>query len=195
MSPREVCRLFAARTGDKLSFSLAARADDMADRTVSLELQRASLWTAMSVVQQQLGLRFVYRSGVVFLVPPDGIKPLTYVRVYDLRPQTAPLRNFPGPRLELPGDGDDRPMFPEEEEPTTTVSGFTADGIEALMREHVRPEAWDDTASLTNSNGLFVIRQTPQGHREVVALLIELGLWAPPRVVVRRPASPTRVRR
>ncbi|MGE3174565.1 MAG: hypothetical protein AB7O97_18180 [Planctomycetota bacterium] len=197
LAPRDVCRLFAARLGDKVNFMAprpraAAGDGGAATPTASLDLRAQSLWTAMAVVELQTGLQFVYRSGVVFLVPGDEVKPLHYVRVYDLRPQTTPLRNFPGPELRLPDGENSGVLWPEEEEPTTTVSGFTAEGIEGLLREHVRPESWDNGASLTNNNGLFVVRQTPDGHRQVEALLIELGLWERPRVLVRRPAPPAR---
>lgn len=188
-SPREVCRMFAARTGDRVSFSIAEK--DVGDAKVSLDLRQASLATAMAVVQMQTGLRFVYRSGVVFLVPAAAITPLAYVQVYDLRSQFVKLRNFPGPELRLPGSGDDRPLFPEEEETENTVSGLTADGVETMIKENVTPDLFASGAvSLTNSNGMFLARLTPQGHVELRKLLIELGLVMPPRVVVLRREPP-----
>ena len=88
----------------------------------------------------------------------------------------APLKNFPGPKLGLERGGTEA-LFPPEEDSGTTVSGFTADFIERLIKEDVTPEAWgNDGISLTNQNGLFLVRQTPQGHREIARLLDQLGL-------------------
>src|SRR5262245_33678974 len=180
----DVCRHFAARTGDRLSFCVAVP-KDLAGATVTLDLKKVSLWTAMAVVQESTGLRFAFRAGVVFLVPKDAVKPWSYVVVYDLRAQCARLRSFPGPDLRLPGS-DDGPLFPPEEESEATVSGFTADGIEALLEDGVTPELWGtEVASLTNNGGLFVVRHTPAGHREIQALLVRLGLILPPRLLVR----------
>lgn len=187
MAPRDFCRLLAARLGDKVNFMCSGKPEELAGAAVTLELRGASLWTAMAVAQMSSGLRFVYRSGVVFMVPPAAIKPLTYVVTYDLRAECARLRNFPGPELRLPDGNDDRPLFPAEEESTTTVSGYTAEDIEALLRGNVTPEAWTDgAASLTNTNGLFVVRHSPAGHREVRELLQALGLLPAPRVRVAR---------
>jgi hypothetical protein len=185
-SPRELCRLFALRTGDRLSFSCAVKDAD-AGPPITLHLKQASLWSAMAAAQLQTEHRFVFRAGVVFLLPKDRVKPLRYTALYDLRPQCAPLRSFPGPRLGLRGlEETDEPEA--EPEPTTTVSGFTAEGIESLIRAHVTPEQWDqDGVSLSNDNGLLVVRHTLRGHRELQQLLDTLGLLPLPRVV-RAPA-------
>ena len=54
----------------------------------------------------------------------------------------------------------------------------------------------DERYNLVNQNGVFLIRQTPQAHREVEALLVKLGVWAPRRVIVAprgpRPAATSR---
>lgn len=175
-TPREICRLLATAAGEKLSFSCSGK-PAVADARLSLDLKHASVWAAMAAVQAQSELRFVFRHGVVFLVPKDEVKPLTYLAVYDLRPQTARLRNFPGPRLGLVGPGEEGVLFPPEEESDQTVSGFTAETIETLLREGVTPEQWDaGGVSLSNANGLFLIRHTLHGHREIRVLLDRLGL-------------------
>ena len=131
-------------------------------------------------------MRFVFRHGVVFLTKPDGIEPLTCLRIYDLRAACMPLKSFPGPDLRLRTPGDDRPLFPEEAVSETTLSGFTADGIESLLRETVRPESWAaKRVSMSNHRGLFLIRQTPQVHREIETLLVRMGLRSPARLINR----------
>ncbi|HEX5051983.1 MAG TPA: hypothetical protein VFZ65_09440 [Planctomycetota bacterium] len=185
VAPDELCGLLAHATGDKLSFVCCKR-DEVAAARVTLQLGQSSLWTVLAATQLQTGLRFVFRSGVVFLTTADDVKPLAYLQVYDLRSYCAPLRSFPGPDLRLRQPGDDRPLFPEEVDSGETVSGFTADGIEALLRETVRPESWaSPDVSLSNHGGLFLVRQTPAAHREIENLLAQLGLWTPRRIAGR----------
>ena len=163
---------------------MAAAKVDKVTAPLDLELKAATPWTVMAVVQQTTGLRFVWRSGVVFLVAKEEVRPLVTLVLYDLRALCAPLKSFPGPRLGLVPGGTEA-EFPPEEDSGTTVSGFTAELIERLIKENVTPEAWaTDTVSLTNQNGLFLVRHTPQGHREIARLLDQLGLV--PLPVVRR---------
>nr|HMQ20987.1 hypothetical protein [Planctomycetota bacterium] len=49
---------------------------------------------------------------------------------------------------------------------------FDADRLEELLRSSVAPTSWDKGASiLRSSGGLFFIRQTAEGHREVQKLI------------------------
>lgn len=186
LTPKDLCRYLTMATGNELGFN-CSKADSEAAATMNLNLRGTSLWSMMSIAQIETGLRFVYRFGVVFLVKPDAIKPLTDLVVYDLRAECAPLMNFPGPDLGLGLSRDDRPLFREPVESGTTISGFTPDGIESLLRETVRPESWGlDGIKLINQNGMFLIRQTPQAHDEIEFTLVKLGLKSPSRHLLRR---------
>ncbi|HEX6813636.1 MAG TPA: hypothetical protein VF384_18600 [Planctomycetota bacterium] len=186
ITPKDLCRLLTTATGDKVAFLFAAKGDAAKTPAFDLDLKSVTPLTTMAVVQHTTGLRFVWRSGVVFLVGKDEVRPLVHLVLYDLRAMCAPLKSFPGPKLGLDPAGGTEALFPPEEDSGTTVSGFTADLIERLIKENVTPEAWGtDTVSLTNQNGLFLVRQTPQGHREITRLLTQLGLL--PLPVVRRP--------
>ncbi|HZN37681.1 MAG TPA: hypothetical protein VFD82_02700 [Planctomycetota bacterium] len=183
ITPRDLCRLLTTASGDKVAFVAAAKGD-AATTPFDLELKAATPLLVMAVTQLTTGLRFVWRSGVVFLVPKEEVRPLVLLVLYDLRAECAPLKSFPGPRLGLVPGGTEA-VFPPEEDSGTTVSGFTAELIERLIKENVTPEAWaTDSVSLTNHNGLFLVRQTPQGHREIARLLDQLGLV--PLPIVRR---------
>src|SRR5712671_1704545 len=188
MTPKDMCKLLTTLAGGKATFLFAAKGEAAATPAFDLELKSASLLTAMAAVQLRTGLRFVYRDGMVFLVGKDELRPLTYVLIYDLRAAVVPLKNFPGPRLGLdhPKQSEGSGTYPAEEDSGTTVSGFTAESITTLIKENVTPELWaGDKVSLSDAHGLFVIRQTIDGHRRIRVLLDELGLMALPRVVVR----------
>ena len=183
ITPKDLCRLLTTATNDKVAF-LAAAKGDAATASLDLEVKSATPLLVMAVVQHSTGLRFVWRSGVVFLVAKEEVHPLVLLVLYDLRAQCAPLKNFPGPRLGLVPGGTEA-VFPPEEDSGTTVSGFTAELIERLIKEDVTPEAWgNEGVSLTNHNGLLLVRHTLQGHREIARLLDQLGLV--PLPIVRR---------
>ncbi|MCK5942817.1 MAG: hypothetical protein KAI24_12650 [Planctomycetes bacterium] len=186
MSARELCRFLTASVGEATTFHCRSSHADAAPK-LDLELRATPLWSLMSIAQMETRLRFVYRFGVVFLVPADDIRPWTHLEIYDLRGMVATLRQFPGPELGLGIDRSERPLFPEPIETEQTVSGFTADGIEQLLRESVRPESWErDGVKLINQGGLFLIRQSPQVHDEIELLLARVGLMAPSRRLLRR---------
>jgi len=190
VQPKELCQQLARLSGDKLSFVCAVKGE-LAATSVDLQLRATTLWSTMAIVESTSALRFVWRSGVVFCVGKDDIKPLTYVEVYDLRAMVTPLHSFPGPRLGLRGPGDEGPLFPPEEESTTTISGFTAEGVEQLLKDFAAKDTWArDDVGIVDNKGLLLIRQTPQGHREVQRLLVQLGLWSPPRAIALPAASP-----
>jgi hypothetical protein len=190
VQPKELCQQLARLSGDKLSFVCAVKGE-VAATSVDLQLRATTLWSTMAIIGSATALRFVWRSGVVFCVGKDDIKPFTYVEVYDLRPMVTPLHNFPGPRLGLRGPGDEGPLFPPEEESTTTISGFTAEGVEQLLKDFAAKDTWTrDDVGIVDNRGLLLIRQTPQGHRDVQRLLVQLGLWSPPRVIVQPSTSP-----
>jgi hypothetical protein len=189
LSAKQLCRVLTAATGDKLTFVCSNKVADAAP-TLSVSLTSASLWSILSIAQVETGLHFVFRHGVVFVVPADEVKPLTYLRMYDLRGHFMPLKSFPGPELTLSLSGDERPLFPEEVVTDQTVSGFTAEGVEALLVENVQPDSWArEGVSMTNLDGLFLIRQTPRVHREIETMLVRVGLVAPVRVVRAVPGS------
>ena len=196
MTAKELCTMLTVATASKLGFMCSRRVSEAAPK-LNLDLRSTSLWSVMAIAHSETGLRFVLRHGVVFLTEADKVKPLTYLQIYDLRGACAPLRSFPGPDLRLRTSGDDRPLFPEEVESTSTISGFTADVFENLLRESVRPDSWsNEGVTLSNQNGLFLIRQTPQVHREIEVLLIRAGLRSPQRLLRRtRPVRNYRIRR
>lgn len=187
VTPKALCRYLSSVTGDEVNFLFLDRDGAAADiEPISLRLKSATVLQAMRAVQTVTGLRFVYRSGVVFLMPKDNVKPLTHLVMYDLRGPTRLIRNFPGPKIGL-NFGEEQFLFPEEEEPTTTVSGFTAENVEEMLRAHVTPEAWDsDGVSMSNADGLFLIRHTLEGHRQIRDILVRMGVLTQQRVIVRR---------
>lgn len=195
----ELARYLAAAAGGGVNVFVAAKD---ASEPFSLRLKRAPLTTVMEIAQRFGKLRFVYRAGAILIEHPDSVREYTYLRLYDVRAATAVIPSRPGPKLGLtqPGGEDE---YGAGEGEGTPAGGFTIDKLEDLIRNHVLPESWDHRGvSLTSSRGVLWVRQTETGHREVAALLRQLGAIPQPRRAVtgrgrvraaRRPApSPAR---
>ncbi|MBK8099240.1 MAG: hypothetical protein IPK26_19190 [Planctomycetes bacterium] len=192
ITAKELCRQLSAMTGDKLTFLFAGKGDAATTPAFDLALGKTTPWSVMAATQARTGLRFVWRDGVVFLVGKDEVRPLTYLVAYNLRSQFVRLKNFPGPKLGLGEDGGEV-LFPPEEDSGTTVSGFTAELVERLIKQNVTPDAWADAATIDDQNGLLLIRHTAAGHRAIGELLDQLGLMPLPRLVVRPAPLPASV--
>ena len=183
--PQVIADYLQAATGSKIPFILSLRKTKKEDLPkVTLKLRKLSLKNALAVLQEQSGLRFVYRSGIVFMRPKDEVKEFRYLRMYDVRAATFRARNFPGPKLGL-GRGDEAVEEPDEDE-GRPVSGFDADQLVDLIRTHVVPDSWDaEGNSISQSRGVLLVRQTETGHRKVQVLLAKFGV-APQVTYVRR---------
>ena len=188
LDPRGLCRFLVSATEDKVNFIFVRRGLEAEDlEPISLDIDSIALLNLMGVVQQVSDMRFVYRDGMVLLTHRDEVKPLLYMEMYDLRSATIPLRNSVGPKLGLRVPGEVELFLPPEEDSTTTASGFTIDWLEDFLREHVTPDSWDvNGVSLTEANGVLMIRHSLQGQRKVREALMRLGVLPRPRLFIRR---------
>jgi hypothetical protein len=146
---------------------------------VTLALRKVTLLDALGVLVRTTELRFVVGSGVVFLEHREDVHELTSLRLYDLRAAVATVRDFPGPRLDIPTS---EPPPPEPEAEPRTICGFTADGLVELIKAHVTPEQWSTPGgpSLSQHRGILIIRHTESGHRAVQELLHGVGVVGRP---------------
>lgn len=150
-----------------------------AEPVLTMDLDRLRLTQIMSLIHDVTGLAFVYRAGVVMIKPQDQVREETELRIYDLRAATAPLVSFVAPELGGLYPSGYEPDDPEEPEYSdTTISGFTVDDVEPLVRENAGLDNWDrEGVSMMVVGGLLVVRQTERGHARVRATLRALGVW------------------
>lgn len=149
-----------------------------AEPTLTLHLDRIAVPDLMGVIGEVTDLAFVYRNGVIMLMPAAEVKEETELVVYDLRAATAPLSSFTAPRI-----GELRPSNHQPDEDVEdvrvagTISGFAIEDIERIVRDNVPLANWDaDGVHLSSSNGLLIVRQTERGHAQVRAVLRSLGV-------------------
>jgi hypothetical protein len=187
MTIKEFASFLGIAMGNKVNFLVSTREMDPEDLpTITMSVNKLNLLSMMGVIARQTDLRFVYVSGVVMIKPKDEVREQRSLVVYDIRAAVAPLRDFPGPILELRRDGDDYEPI-EETETDKTISGFDIDTIQDLIRAHVAPESWDeDGNSMSSSSGSLIVRQTSRNHEALRKFLIKVGAIPAPTLTGRR---------
>jgi len=187
-SAEETAQYLSAAAGKGIAFIVSSRTVKSSELPkLTLTLKGLSLANAMAVISTQTEVRYVYRSGVVFIKPKDEVKEFTYLQIYDVRAATMKMPNFRAPKLGL-NLGEEGGNFEEPEESDTTTSGFDSDKLVDLIRTMVLPESWDsEQASITTMNGVLMVRQTESGQRKVRELLVKLGAVPAIRYRIRRP--------
>ncbi len=134
---------------------------------VSLKVTEISLKSIFSLMLAPQGCGVLYKDGVLQLMLKEDIADKTMkMEIYDCRDILYPIQQFPGIDLDL-----------------STISGVVmtpADDtagsempIEELVRAHTGGRSWEENpkASIKMQNGLLVIKNTPEVHKQVRRLL------------------------
>ena len=72
-----------------------------AGKTVTLKLQNVTLYTAVKLLTEQVGLKWIVRDGIAFISDDEGTKMEPITIVYDCSDLMAVAPNFEGPTFEL----------------------------------------------------------------------------------------------
>ncbi|HVE40420.1 MAG TPA: hypothetical protein VNM14_11060 [Planctomycetota bacterium] len=134
---------------------------------VSLKVTEISLKSIFSLMLKPQGCGVLFKDGVLQLMLDSDIADKTMkMEIYDCRDILYPIQQFPGIDLDL-----------------STISGVVmtpaddATGsempIEELVRAHTGGRSWEENskASIKMQNGLLVIKNTPEVHKQVRRLL------------------------
>jgi hypothetical protein len=89
------------------------------------------------------------------------------MEIYDCRDILYPIQDFPGVDIQLAQDSIGTVIAGGD----ATTSGEMP--IEELVKAHTGGRSWDDNPKCTArlQNGLLVIKNTPEVHKQVVRLL------------------------
>lgn len=160
-----------------VTFFVTPEVAEMPAETTTLQefrLNRRSVADALKAIQQQTGVAYKIRDGLVQLVSPaNAIGKLTY-QPYKVADITTGHRNQPGPNLRLQPPGDDDPVFvvdEEEPQPAVVEEGRLMD----MLKATVATEKWGDNPfSMTGQNGVLYVRADKETHLALDRLLHEL---------------------
>ena len=143
---------------------------DHSDAKVTMKLKDVSARTVLKYALKPHDLSADWREGVIVIESRDSAGVKTVTRLYDITGWEYWLRDFPGVGLDLV------PEKPGIQSAGSSFSDFTycwVDFFLELIPMLVGGDSWnrDSEASITRSNGLLVVTQTPEVHREIVKLL------------------------
>jgi type II secretory pathway component GspD/PulD (secretin) len=136
---------------------------------VSLKVSDISLKSVLQLMLKPHGCDFMWREGVVMLMTQEDVVDKTIkMELYDCRDILYPIQDFPGVDLDLsqnslgvatiqPGDDGGDSAFP----------------IEELVKSHTGGRSWEENqkCTCTLQNGLLIVKNTPEVHKQVVRLL------------------------
>lgn len=136
--------------------------------TVTLRVQDVSLKSALNLILRPLGCDTMFRDGVLMIMTREDVADRTLVlELYDCRDLLHPVKDFPGVDFELAPNGQGVVPFQDAGEEPAEMP------IEELVRAHTGGRSWEENPRCTVSlrNGILVVRNTPEVHRQVRRLL------------------------
>jgi type II secretory pathway component GspD/PulD (secretin) len=135
---------------------------------ISLKVTEISLKSIFALMLRPHGCETMFREGVLMLMTKEDVADRTVkMELYDCRDILYPIAHFPGVDIQLAVD-------------QAGVVGGIVDTVESadipiaeLVRAHTGGKTWDENpkASVNLQNGLLVVRQTPEVHRQIRRLL------------------------
>jgi beta-lactamase regulating signal transducer with metallopeptidase domain/type II secretory pathway component GspD/PulD (secretin) len=149
------------------------------DTPVTARLRNITLAKALNVLLGDAGggkvkLGFLMEGGVIAISTVDGLPKNVVTTVYDMRDLVASIPDFDSEKDFPFRDGKNAP--PPTTAPAKPTVNPTASLID-LIRSSIDPESWQSAGghgSIKETDGQFVITQSPQNHQEIVQLLNQL---------------------
>jgi hypothetical protein len=138
-------------------------------KPITMTLSDVSLRQLTDLVTQFSGTKFKLEQGVLQFTTPEDACGKPVLRIYSIGDLTIPLRNFPGPDMNL------RPSNSEfEDEPESEVPNAWSDPqkVVEMIQKMCSEETWTDKdVSISADENKLIVRQYPEVHREIVRLI------------------------
>lgn len=140
--------------------------------TVTFKLKQVTLKQVVTLTAQMTGTSIKLENGILQFTTKKDARGKPVLRIYSIAVLTAPIRNFPGPDLNLRPAGSEW----EREEITEVENSFSdPERVAEMVRELVEPASWEDEkVSIATLNNKLVVRTYKNVHRKIAALLAKL---------------------
>lgn len=136
---------------------------------ITLKLRNATLKQVADLVARFTNTKMAYSGGILSFTTPEAARGKPVLRIYSIGDITAPIRNFPGPDMNLRPSGAE--FEPEEESEVENALGDPQNIVD-MLQELVETQSWEDEGvSIWSDDRKLVIRQYPQVHRKIARLL------------------------
>jgi len=136
--------------------------------TVSLKVTEISLRSIFGLILKPQDCDILFKDGVLQLMTkPDVADKTMKMEIYDCRDILYPITNFPGIDMDLNANGPGVVVQPDAGDAGSEIP------IEEMVRAHTGGRSWEENqkAVCKMQNGLLVIKNTPEVHKQVRRLL------------------------
>jgi type II secretory pathway component GspD/PulD (secretin) len=135
---------------------------------VSLKVTEISLRSIFGLILKPQNCDILFKDGVLQLMTKEDVADRTMrMEIYDCRDILYPITNFPGVDLDLNANGPGVIMAADPGDSGGEIP------IEEMVRAHTGGRSWEENpkAVCKMQNGLLVIKNTPEVHKQVRRLL------------------------
>lgn len=164
-----------------LNFVILPRAAEKGgDFKVRLKARDLSVKSTLKLMLSGKGLAVTCRDGALVILPQEDLQENVVLEMYDVRAQLMKLQDFPGPRMEL--------VSPRQGSPSGPITGIelleprdppvAPEFLVDLVKDNTGGRSWENkNVAIALNNGMLLVSQSPNVHREVKALLGKLGQY------------------
>ncbi len=135
---------------------------------ITLKVSEISLRSIFGLMLKPHGCDILFKDGVLQVMTKEDVADKTMrMEIYDCRDILYPIQNFPGIDLDLNAAGPGVVINPDPGDAGGEIP------IEEMVRTHTGGRSWEENpkAVCKMQNGLLVIKNTPEIHRQVRRLL------------------------
>lgn len=141
---------------------------DAPPESVSATYTDVPVATILDLTLDQHNLTWLVEDGIIQIVTKAAAGARTTMEIYDVQDITFALQDFPGIDISLSTDALGTTTSTEEGEPQE----FTTEQLQTLITDTIDKGGWEaEGHSITNSQGLLIIRTLPATHLAVRRLL------------------------
>jgi type II secretory pathway component GspD/PulD (secretin) len=138
---------------------------------ITLKVRDLPLGSALRLMLETQGMTLVYRDKVLLVVTEDRANQTVVMQVYDVRDLLMKINDFPGPEISL------EPLKQGVDiNPPQDIPQITEDFVVTSVKQNCGKATWDTNpkVSIVLNNGLLVVTQTQDVHKQIRDLLNKL---------------------
>lgn len=146
--------------------------DNAESEMISFKVADIVLDGALRLMLGPRQLAYLVRDGVVLITKADQLKKQVKLELYDVQDLTYGMKDFPGVDISLAQDAIGTTVSSGDEE----SKNFTGEDLANLIKSSVHKGEWEeaDGKSVTFQNGLLIVRNSVEMHRNVRRFLSDL---------------------
>lgn len=143
---------------------------------ITVKVDDLQLGSALRLVLGLRDLTAVYRDGVLLVVTKASLKDEVHTQLYDVHDLLQPITDFVGPVIELnTGEGSEGGVDPGSFITEPPPGPPTPSRLVEMVQDACGSDTWgSDKVSIQVSNGVMIVSQSRDVHREIGVFLNRL---------------------